>query len=371
MLPNRKMIEEEFDIIWKKQALFNPSLYSNENAEYLKQIIFYQRRLKPVEPGKCRFFPEENRIAKAHPLFQRFRIMQELNNLSWRDNSFSETKLLNYPEARYQILQELLKKRELSFNSMRKILTKLNLIFGDETFNLEDEKRKLLKGDETASAMSAKPDAKKAGIGSKWHDFSELQQHQFITLLLDDDISDENLLETHLPEKFNLTPQEAENCLLISLPKGYGTLSEKAIRHILPILEDQGLSVTEAIEEAGLKDTLLSDDTHYSKLPYYGKILDGDVTGGNGKPDATEEQRFGTIPNPTVHIGLNRVRAVINDLIKEMGKPHQIVIELARDLPLGAQGKLDVINTQSKNQKKNEIIQKTLKLNVILSTLAA
>ena len=49
--------------------------------------------------------------------------------------------------------------------------------------------------------------------------------------------------------------------------------------------------------------------------------------------------RFWRIPNPTVHIALNQLRLVVNDIFRRHGKPDSAVVELARDLPLGQDAK--------------------------------
>ena len=40
------------------------------------------------------------------------------------------------------------------------------------------------------------------------------------------------------------------------------------------------------------------------------------------------------IDNPTVHIGLNQVRIVVNALIRRYGLPSQVVMEVARELKI-------------------------------------
>lgn len=45
---------------------------------------------------------------------------------------------------------------------------------------------------------------------------------------------------------------------------------------------------------------------------------------------------MGRITNPTVHIGLNQLRKVVNRLIKTYGKPTEIVVEIARDLSMSS-----------------------------------
>ena len=56
---------------------------------------------------------------------------------------------------------------------------------------------------------------------------------------------------------------------------------------------------------------------------------------GTGDPDDPVEQRFGRIDNPTVHIGLNQLRRLVNAVIDDHGAPAEIVVELARELKQG------------------------------------
>ena len=47
----------------------------------LGNIILFQHDLKPVEPGWCQLEEGEKRAAKALPVAQEFRMLQEVNNL--------------------------------------------------------------------------------------------------------------------------------------------------------------------------------------------------------------------------------------------------------------------------------------------------
>src|SRR3546814_10001522 len=55
---------------------------------------------------------------------------------------------------------------------------------------------------------------------------------------------------------------------------------------------------------------------------------------GTGEPSDPEEIRVGRLTNPTVHIGLNQLRRVVNRLIETYGPPAEIANELARELKL-------------------------------------
>ena len=109
--PNRAMLEHEFDLLWSTQASYNPGLYKEEKAEQLKDIIFFQRKLKPQEVGRCTFLPEEKRISKALPSFQRFRIYQELSNLCWLDKEGVAHRITNSLELRDRLFAELEQKK--------------------------------------------------------------------------------------------------------------------------------------------------------------------------------------------------------------------------------------------------------------------
>ena len=94
------------------------------------------------------------------------------------------------------------------------------------------------------------------------------------------------------------------------------------------------------------------------RLPYYGEVLERSVAFGSGSPNDPVEQRVGKLANPTVHIALNQIRKVVNALMNRYGPPEQIVIELARDLPMSGQAKRDLEREQADNQKRNEEYRK-------------
>jgi CRISPR-associated endonuclease Csn1 len=73
---DRALVEEEFDALWEKQTHFNPTVFHEVAREKLKNTLLYQRNLKPVDPGRCTFLPDEKRAPLALPSVQRFRIYQ-------------------------------------------------------------------------------------------------------------------------------------------------------------------------------------------------------------------------------------------------------------------------------------------------------
>ena len=352
LYPNRAMLEKEFDILWDKQKSFRPDLYTSAAYSAIKDAIFFQRPLKPQEVGKCSFLPDEDRIAKALPSFQRFRIYQELSHLAWIDRDGKAHPINESLELRDRLFKELEQKRKLTFKSMRTILKKQGVVDYAPEFNLESELRDHLVGNEISCTMrNAKI------MGARWDELSEVEQDALVALLLDDGKDDEQVSNI-LKDTYGFDDDEkVEACLDARLPAGHGSLSKAAIDKILPVLRDQGLNYYEAVRGAGLGEANLYDPNAplHDKLGYYGKALTGHVIGGSGKPEdvKNDEKYYGTITNPSVHIALNQVRAVINELIDRFGKPDEIALEIGRDLPLGAEGKRDLQKIQKDGLDKN------------------
>ena len=79
----RSMYIQEFDLIWEKQRNFYPNLLTIDLRDLVRdKIIFFQRPLQSQKKliGKCQF-TGKRRIAKSDPLFQEFRLHQQINNL--------------------------------------------------------------------------------------------------------------------------------------------------------------------------------------------------------------------------------------------------------------------------------------------------
>lgn len=376
---DRTMIEEEFDRLWAKQAEFNPSLF-NEQARFdLKDTLLHQRPLKPVKPGRCTLLPEKERAPLALPSQQRFRIYQEVNNLRLLDETLREIPLSF--EQRNKIVEELDKKSRVTFKAIRKLLR----IGGNIQFNLEDIKRSELKGN-TTSAKLSRPEL----FGSVWHDFSEKLQDEIVWQLLNEE-SEQHLIEW-LQQTTGIDEASAGKIAEVSLAEGYGSLSREALERILPKLrepDEQGNLRTydKAVQAAGFAhhSNLPSFDFEYAEdevekigertipstgeirprlvfkqLPYYGKVLQRHVGFGSGIPSDSDEKRYGKIANPTVHIGLNQVRVVVNALIRRYGHPTEVVIEVARELKQNREQKQEAQKRQAANQKRNERIRKEI-----------
>lgn len=344
--PGREMYEREVDAILDKQRRHHPEL-SDAVCGEIRNIIFYQRPLRPPVIGKCRFEPGEPRIRKAHPLFQRFRILQDVNHLDVERFQAGDPSLGDDPADRRKIVEALLHARKKTFGQIRTLLK----LPRDSRFNLESDRRSEFKGDDTAFFMA---DDKR--FGERWHGFSVDEQEEIIDLLFDE--PDPDVLAGKLAEGWGLSPEQAQETANAPLEDGYASLSRKAIENILPGLED-GLVYSEAVTRVYPHHSDFRTGEVYDRLPYYGQILPNAVIGGTNAPEDKDlpEKFYGKINNPSVHIALNQLRKLINALIEAYGHPEEIVIELARDLKEPVS---DTIAEQTKNKKDNDRINKEL-----------
>ncbi|MCY4052892.1 MAG: type II CRISPR RNA-guided endonuclease Cas9 [Hyphomicrobiales bacterium] len=339
--PSRSMYEEEFEKLWEEQHKHHPKLLHEDARRKIHHHIFWQRDLKPVKPGRCTFEKDEERAPKALPLNQEFRIRQEIANLKIQYSDGRAGELLT-PEQREKIFTKLQRQKTMSFDSIRKQLK----LEKEDGFNLEDEKRTKLLGDETGTRLADKKSFDKA-----WWDFPPEKQNEIVNKLLKEE--DEEELLRVAREKWGLSDTAAEALANTKLPDGFGALSEKALEKIVPHLRE-GKNYAEAAEAAGYHHSQLDDGEILGELPYYGIPLERHVGFGSGDSEDSDEKRYGRIANPTVHIGLNQLRQVINALIRLYGPPEEVVIELARELKQSKEKRKEIQSEQSQNQKKNE-----------------
>jgi CRISPR-associated endonuclease Csn1 len=339
---DRAMIEGEFDALWQKQSELNPKLFHETARAELKDCLLHQRPLKPVKPGRCTLMPEEERAPLALPSQQRFRIYQEVNHLRLLKEGLQEQALTL--EQRNQTIQALEGNTKRTFTQIKKLIG-----FSGE-FNLEDEKRTELKGNSTSAMLS-----KKDLFGPAWFDLSEEQQDSIVMQLVKEE--NEATLVRWLQDNTGLDEVTAERVANTNLAEGYGSLCAKALQKILPVLKAEAITYDKAVLAAGFDHH--SNISHASTgeilpcLPYYGEYLQRHVGFGTGKPEDTPEKRYGKIANPTVHIGLNQIRTVVNALIKRYGHPSEVIIELARDLKQSQEQRKEQQQRQAANQKRN------------------
>ncbi len=366
---DRDMIKAEFDALWQKQAEFNRQLFNEEARDKLRDILTYQRDLKPVLPGRCTFETDQHRAPLALPSTQRYRIYQEVNSLKILSANLDPINLTL--AQRDAVVAELERKAKVTFKGIKTLLG----LSGTTQFNLEDVKREELKGNATSAALS-----KKDLFGDKWCQFDEQLQSTIVEQLLNEE-STQKLVDW-LREFGTVDLDRAERIAQARLPQGYGSLSRLALSKILPELRREVIHYAEAAKRAGYHHSKIIFSSEvpgktvaiervmpstgeirifhtFEKLPYYGEYLTRHVGFADVKATASDlpEKRFGRIANPTVHIGLNQVREVVNALIERYGHPEEVVVEVARELKQSRDQKRLMQETQAANQALNDEIR--------------
>lgn len=341
---DRAMIENEFDALWAKQESINPTLFNNAARDDLRDVLLHQRPLKPVKPGRCTLIPDEERAPLSLPSTQRFRIYQEVNNLRVLERGLKE-KILTLSQ-RDDLVAALEINTKRTFTQIRKLLG----LSGAVQFNFEDPKRQELKGNTTTAVL-----AKKDHFGEAWFAFSEAQQDSIVSHLVTEE--NEAKLLRWLQDETGVSEHRAESIASAALPAGYGSLSSKALARILPELRRDVTTYDKAVIAAGFEHhsniSPAATGEILPALPYYGIPLQRHVGFGSGAPEDADEKRYGKIANPTVHIGLNQVRLVANNLIKKYGHPSEVIVELARDLKQSKAQRDEENKRQAENQRRN------------------
>ncbi|GIU78616.1 MAG: hypothetical protein KatS3mg005_1854 [Bryobacteraceae bacterium] len=294
---HRSMYEQEFDAIWAAQKPHHPAL-TQELKDRLWNILFQQRPLQDKEEfvGECSWFPGEKRAPVWSLEFQRYRLLATLNHLRITDNRSAPRPLS--PEERCTLLDQLDSTEKLTIAQAKRALG-LRRTAG---FTLEEGGEKYLPGNKVAAKFHAI-------LGSHWRILPPEKQNELVSLVAETPTDED--LEAALQRDWGLDGEISRRIAReIVLPSGYAMLSLRAIREVMPFLQ-QGYSVQEARQRAGIP--LERQVPVHELLP---PLADSGVA----------------VFNPAVKRTLTELRKVVNAIIRHYGKPDEIHIETAREL---------------------------------------
>ncbi|CAG1065673.1 CRISPR-associated endonuclease Cas9 [uncultured bacterium] len=313
----RAMYNHEFAFIWSTQQTFN-ALLTPELKISVHKVIFHQRPLKVQKflVGKCSFEPSKRRAARAVLEAQRFRMLQDVNNLAVKNPVTRAYRPLS-SEERAKLLALLEKSKNVGWKRARRILK----LHEGEVFNLEEGGKDELAGDRTSHAI-------RSVVGAGWDELPFEKKTALVTdmLTIDNEAGFLNRMKSH----WGFSESAAEKLATIELEPGYTRLSRKAITNILTFLE-QGLTYDKAASEAGYNHSSPGEKSSLDSL--------------REPPD---------IRNPVVKKALHETRKVVNAVIRRFGKPGLIRIEMARDMKLTKRQKEKLIKEQNVRKKENE-----------------
>ncbi|ATA74500.1 type II CRISPR RNA-guided endonuclease Cas9 [Capnocytophaga sp. H2931] len=425
---------DEFERIWNTQAQFYPQILTESLKKELRDVvIFYQRKLKSQKSlvSFCEFENKEIEIKKedgtstkkviglkvapkSSPLFQEFKIWQNLNNVLIRKKGsktkkvaknqqavlfeeektifeldleakqalFNELNLKGNLKADYclEILGYSPKEWEMNYsvlegNRTNKALYEAYLKITDlEGYDAKNHLKVKLNKDEVelddlkvpASEIKDMVQAifKEAGINTDilhfnaeldGKDFENQASYQLWHLLYsyegDDSKSGNELLYKLLETKFGFKKEYAQILANVSLSDDYGSLSTKAMRKIHPYIKENKFST--ACELAGYRHSKHS----LTKEENDNRVL----------KDSLEVLKKNSLRQPVVEKILNQMINLVNALLKKYRtenpnfKFDEIRIELARELKKNAEERANMTANINKAKTEHEKIIKILK----------
>ena len=353
--PNRQMYADEFDKIWEVQQSYYCNILTTTLKERIKQDIFFQRPLKRQETGFCWLEPEEKRCPKAYVIAQQFRIMSDIANLRI---SYPYDRALNKSER--EDLFDLLNNPPADsydtdyYVSWDKILHILRLDDGDVTLNLMRVYKKGLLCNITNAILG-----NAQAIGKIWYELPTEVKDKIVYDLQDYSLQQGEAKSKLLQVCTKLTNAQADYTMdqSLLLPDGYSNLSAKAMSNLLNDMKVYETDYAEAVERIYHKTA--AEGGYFEELdelPPYQELFTESLIGGHkDKYDKKldYDNYMGRITNVSVHIALNQLRAVINELVARYGKPVGITIELGRELTKGRKALFEIDKKQRENEKIN------------------
>jgi CRISPR-associated endonuclease Csn1 len=315
----RKMYEEEFEKIWARQSEFHASVLTAEFRERVRRLLFFQRpiAMNAGAIGECELERGEKRAPVASLEAQRFRLLQKVNDLKYVTADFAEHDLT--AEQRQKLAQELENKGDLTFAAIRKLLG----LAKEVRLNLERGGERKLRGNRTAATMLK-------AFGYRWAAIEERERQRVVGKWMRTESEEEMRQVAEL--KFELTPEQAMVLADTEPEDGYSRLSLKALRKILPRMEE------------GVPFKTAETDVYGNRF-----------SGGEAKDFLPPvEDVLPQIPNPAVKRALTELKKVVNAIVRKHGKPQETRIELARDLKSNAEQRYLAWKGMREQEKRRE-----------------
>lgn len=345
--PTREMVEDEFAQLWRTQSRFAPDFMTDDKYESIHRVLFRQRALRAPKVGYCTLVEGEPRLPKALPSVEARVIYETLNHIEVGPKA----RKLDLGE-RNVLASVLLSGKNLTMAQIRRALK----LPADQKINFEEGGRDKLDGATSAWALG-----EKGPLGKAWAVWPLDRKDALVRALLLE--GDEFVLVENLKREFGMNDDQAARIAAIVPEEGYARLGPTANAAILEELIADVIPYSEAVLRAGRKR---GEDWHHSDerdgeilnpLPYYPEVLGRHIIPGDGRSGDVFE-RLGRIANPTVHICLNQLRRIVNELVAAYGPPDEIVLELARDLKNSQERKKEI---EADNRRNREAAEKRSK----------
>jgi len=370
---SRALLADELkELFMRQRALGNPHASEGLETAILgngdkKSGLFWKQEpalsgdalLKML--GKCTFEKSEYRAPKASFTAERHVWLTRLNNL----RIIVDGKTRPLTDSEHNIALPLpYETGELKYVKLRKALVKAglseNIRFTGLSYPSERQKTEEKAKDPEDEKLVKLPGwqelrktLKDAGLEDEWQKIStnaldgkpQLLDEiaRVLTVHKEDEEVERELGKLELQNK-----QKMVDALLTIRFDKFSNLSLKALYNILPHME-AGLRYDEACEKAGYHHSQLhkvGEGEHKYLPPFYS---------GRDKDGRMKFDEDMDIPrNPVVLRALNQARKVVNALIREYGSPHEVHIEMARDLSRPFDERREVKKAQDEYRDRND-----------------
>lgn len=321
----REMFKHEFHAILDAQQQHHSESLTEDFRTKLFGLFFDQRPLKSQKHliNKCELMPSKRCAPIAALISQRFRMVQKVNDLVVIAPDGELLKIEN--DQREKLLAELELKGDLSWTAVRKLLGINKKMAGYQRkyqFNFEEGGEKKLIGNRTNSKIRAK-------IPEVWDAMSDQKKASVVDEILS--FSSTDALAKRLQETLDLRPADADSLSRVVLENGYGSHARNTMATLLTEMEN-------GVPYATARKRLFKDKEEKAEaLSLLPPILD--------------VKQFSQLNNPAVLRALSELRKVVNEIIRENGKPAVVRIELARDLKHSRSRREEFSRTRDKNEK--------------------
>lgn len=324
---SRQMYLDEFAAIWERQSSHHAAL-TGEFRSQLHRAIFRQRPLKSQTGliGRCDLEPRQRRAPMACLEAQRFRYWQKICDL---EVTAPDGEILQLTADHRKAFAEAMESsEEITFASLRSLLRKLLGVKRpksgeqDYSFNLEAGGEKKLFGNRTAARLQKV-------LGERWSAMPDEQRAALVQEILA--FEKEDALARRLEKAFGLDAGTAAQVAAVRLEPGYASHSRKAIRDLLPLMQ-------EGVRYATARKQVYGQDRRTEVVDRLPPVL----------------AAVSALRNPVVCRALTELRKVVNALTREYGKPALVRIELARDMKRGRKQREKTFKNMRRNEESRD-----------------
>ncbi len=379
----RQAYRDEAEKILQCQSKFYPDVLTAEvRNRILDYILFYQRPLKSCKHlvSDCELEKREivvdgekrtkgPKVAHvSNPLFQVSRIWQVVNNISFTNREEVMKPDLQQKEA---IAQQLLLGNDLKVSGIKQLC---GMKPTDKKWRISENASKGIKGNATRKVLAEI-------LGNKYRHLCEFEMN--VIEIVDEqtgevkgvEVSDEVFnqplyrlwhaiysisslddLGRTLRSQFGIEEKSIIErlCSIDFQKQGYGSLSAKALRKILPHLM-RGHVYSEACALAGYNHShsVTREENETRELMTSLPLLPN-----------------GEMRQPVVEKILNQMINLVNALMEKYGRFDSIRIEMARELKMGKEERDSMTKGIAKNERENDKIRERIKEHGLFPTLS-